>query len=29
MVSDLVSEALSRRQVDADPWRRWQSLSPR
>jgi DNA-binding CsgD family transcriptional regulator len=29
MVSDLVDEAISRRQLDADLWRRWLSLSPR
>ncbi len=29
MASDLVDEAISRRQVDADLWQRWQSLSPR
>lgn len=29
VVSNLVEEAISRRQVDADLWRRWQSLSPR
>jgi DNA-binding CsgD family transcriptional regulator len=26
---DLLKESLSRRQVDADLWKRWQSLSPR
>ena len=29
MASNLVNEALSRRQMDTDLWRRWQSLSPR
>jgi len=29
MASDLLSAVLVRRQVDADLWRRWQSLSPR
>jgi DNA-binding CsgD family transcriptional regulator len=29
MASDLLSAMLVRRQVDADLWRRWQSLSPR
>ncbi len=29
IASDLVNEALSQRQLDADLWRRWQSLSPR
>ena len=29
MASDLLSEVLIRRQVDADLWQRWQSLSPR
>jgi DNA-binding CsgD family transcriptional regulator len=29
LASDLLSEAISRRQLDADLWRRWQSLSPR
>ena len=29
MASNLLSEVLVRRQVDADLWRRWQSLSPR
>lgn len=29
VVSNLVEEAISRRQLDADLWRRWQSLSPR
>jgi DNA-binding CsgD family transcriptional regulator len=29
MVSYLVDEAISRRQLDADLWRRWLSLSPR
>jgi DNA-binding CsgD family transcriptional regulator len=29
IASNLVEEAISRRQLDADLWRRWQSLSPR
>lgn len=29
VVSNLVEEAISRRQLDADLWQRWQSLSPR
>jgi DNA-binding CsgD family transcriptional regulator len=29
IVSNLVEEAISRRQLDADLWRRWNSLSPR
>ena len=29
IASDLVNEALSQRQLDANLWRRWQSLSPR
>jgi len=29
LASDLLSEAISRRQLDTDLWRRWQSLSPR
>jgi DNA-binding CsgD family transcriptional regulator len=29
IASDLLSQVLVRRQVDADLWRRWQSLSPR
>lgn len=29
LASDLLSEAISRRQLNADLWRRWQSLSPR
>jgi len=29
MVSDLLSEALSRRQMDGDLWQRWEALTPR
>jgi len=29
IASNLVNEALSQRQLDAELWRRWQSLSPR
>lgn len=29
MASDLLNEAISRRRVDKELWRKWQSLSPR
>jgi len=29
IASDLVNEALSRRQMDAELWQKWESLSPR